>query len=44
MTGETPQTRSVEEAYRTPCGKRSPWSGNQQPSFTELFGKDLMKE
>ena len=24
VTGETPQTQSVEEAHRTPCGKRPP--------------------
>ncbi|XIH32002.1 hypothetical protein C1N70_06755 [Cytobacillus firmus] len=25
-TGETPQTRSVEEAHRSPRGKRAAWS------------------
>ncbi|XIH31010.1 hypothetical protein C1N70_01085 [Cytobacillus firmus] len=29
-TGETPQTRSVEEAHRPPRGKRASWSGNQR--------------
>jgi hypothetical protein len=28
-TGETPQTQSVEEAHRTPHGKRATWSFNQ---------------
>ncbi|KIL51334.1 hypothetical protein KP77_08460 [Jeotgalibacillus alimentarius] len=42
MTGETPQTRSVEEGRLNrsqkdgSCGKRSPCSGNQQPPLTEL--------
>ncbi|XIH33229.1 hypothetical protein C1N70_13255 [Cytobacillus firmus] len=35
-TGETPQTRSVEEAHRPPRGKRAAWSGNQR---TTLKGK-----
>jgi hypothetical protein len=29
-TGETPQTRSVEEAQWSPRGKRSACNGNQQ--------------
>ncbi|EWG10572.1 hypothetical protein PBF_13669 [Cytobacillus firmus DS1] len=29
-TGETPQTRSVDEAQRLPRGKRASWSGNQR--------------
>ncbi|WP_335711996.1 hypothetical protein [Neobacillus drentensis] len=33
--GETPQALSAEEAPRTARGKRSAWSGNQQPSLTE---------
>jgi hypothetical protein len=35
-TGETPQTRSVEEAHRSPRGKRAAWSGNQR---TALIGQ-----
>ncbi|MGG1396738.1 hypothetical protein ABE288_02620 [Bacillus salipaludis] len=38
-TGETPQERSDEEAPRTAHGKRSAWSGNQQPSLTEPYYK-----
>ncbi len=32
-TGETPQTRSVEEAHRLPRGKRAAWSGNQRTTL-----------
>ena len=35
-TGETPQTRSVEEAHRPPRGKRATWSENQR---TTLIGE-----
>ena len=28
-TGETPQERNDEEAYRPPRGKRASWSGNE---------------
>jgi hypothetical protein len=35
--GETPQAPSAEEAPRTARGKRSAWSGNQQPSLTQPF-------
>ncbi len=39
---ETPQTRSVEEARRSPAGKRSAWNGNQQPSLTEPSKKETL--
>ncbi|TDK62431.1 hypothetical protein E2K98_10320 [Bacillus salipaludis] len=38
--GETPQEQSDEEAPQTAHGKRSAWSGNQQPSLTVPIKKE----
>ncbi|KIL50249.1 hypothetical protein KP77_16240 [Jeotgalibacillus alimentarius] len=35
-----PHSAKREEAHRTPCGKRSPCSGKQQPPLTELLKED----
>ncbi len=41
--GETPQAQSAEEAPRTARGKRSAWSGNQQP-VKQSYNKDFKIE
>ncbi len=44
VTGETPQSRSVEEAHRLPRGKRASCSGNQRATLIGEKQQFIQKE